>query len=68
MTTPKIDPNGMAVCLDSHVGPDGITYRQGDRVRASHLDVKKHPLLYAPEGLDTEELHALRMARFGFHG
>jgi len=63
---PKItyEPGSMVVCLESNVGPDGDTIRQGDRIRASHPQVLRNPQLFHVEGLTTKEVHELRQARF----
>jgi hypothetical protein len=63
-TKTKPDPAAMYVVIESHTGPNG-TFLQGDRLRGSHPDVVKYlDLFYAPDGLATDELHAIRLARF----
>jgi hypothetical protein len=63
-TKTKPDPTAMYVVLESHTGDLG-TFLAQDRVRGDNPDVVKHlDLFYVPDGLSTEETHAIRMARF----
>jgi hypothetical protein len=63
---PKITTE-LARVLDSHVGPDGIVYREGDLVDSSDPDIARHPQFYAPAGLSTAKYHELRIERFTRH-
>jgi len=63
-TKTKPDPAAMYVVIEPHTGPLG-GFREGDRVRGDHPDVIAYlDLFYAADGLATDELHAIRMARF----
>jgi hypothetical protein len=63
---PKITTE-LARCLDSHVGPDDVVYREGDLVALDDPDVLKLPGFYAAAGLPTAQYHALRQQRFTAH-
>jgi hypothetical protein len=58
-----IDPTAMYQCLVGYVGKAG-SYREGDQLRGSHEAVRVNPTLWAPTGLDHDELGRLRLERF----
>jgi hypothetical protein len=63
---PKITTE-LAYCLDSHIGPDDIVYREGDLIASDDKDVVSNPIYYAPAGLPTAKYHEIRMDRFMRH-
>jgi hypothetical protein len=62
---PKPDPKAFYVCVENHVSERGI-YKEGDRLRGDHPDVKASTIWWVEETLDTEQRHAARQARLLF--
>jgi hypothetical protein len=64
---PKIPPPTAAtiyVCLQSYATAEG-TFQTGMRLRGSHRGVMASPQSWVADGLDDQQMHALRIERFG---
>jgi hypothetical protein len=65
MTAPAIakpDPKLWYRCLENHVSDRGI-YREGDRLKGDHPDVKAVTLFWVSEDLDADQIAEARQAR-----
>jgi hypothetical protein len=58
----KPDAKTWFVCVMNHTGPLG-TYREGDRLRGSHLDVTTNTLWWVDEDLDADQRNEVLQAR-----
>jgi hypothetical protein len=63
-TIPKPDASKLYTCLMSHTSELTGTFREGDRLRGDHPDVKRVPQLWIVDGTPTDEIHEARQARF----
>jgi hypothetical protein len=65
MTAPAVakpDPKAWYVCIENHTSDRGI-YREGDRLRGDHIDVKAATLYWVSDDLDADQINELRQAR-----
>jgi hypothetical protein len=58
----KPDPKAWYICIENHTSDRG-TYREGDRLRGAHPDVKAVTLFWVADDLDADQIAETRQAR-----